>query len=166
MILDCRWRQTTTEQQNRHTNIHTIGRPPRSNTFERRFVSSTKLDFSVGSFDFRLQAEDNLISECRWRQTTTEQQNTFERTFVSSTKLDFSVGSFDFRLQVEDHLIVECRWRQTTTEQRGHHLCTRIAIVFSLLSSLPNSSISHPSNFLISANASRSSLYILISPAI
>ena len=40
----------------------------------------------------------------------------------------------------------------------GHHISPRIAIVFSLLSSLPNSSMSHTSNFLISSNASRSSL--------
>ena len=43
----------------------------------------------------------------------------------------------------------------------GHHLSPRIAIVFSLLSSLPNSSMSHTSNCLISSsNAFRSSLYI------
>ena len=43
----------------------------------------------------------------------------------------------------------------------GHHLSPRIAIVFSLLSSLPNSSVSHSSTSIISAsNASRSSLYI------
>ena len=46
----------------------------------------------------------------------------------------------------------------------GHHLSPRIAIVFSLLSRLPNSSMSHTSNFLISSNASRSSLYISHSP--
>ena len=43
----------------------------------------------------------------------------------------------------------------------GHHLSPRIAIVFSLLSSLPNSSMRQPSNSLaFSSNASRSSLYI------
>ena len=43
----------------------------------------------------------------------------------------------------------------------GHHLSPRIAIVLSLLSSLPNSCMSHPSNFLISStNTFRSSLYI------
>ena len=42
----------------------------------------------------------------------------------------------------------------------GHHLSPRIAIVFSLLSSLPNSSMSRTSNFLISSNAFRSSLVI------
>ena len=47
----------------------------------------------------------------------------------------------------------------------GHHLPPRIAIVFSLLSSLPNSSMSQESNFLIySSNASRSSLHISRSP--
>ena len=46
----------------------------------------------------------------------------------------------------------------------GYHLSPRIAIVFSQLSSLPNSSTSHASNFLISSNASRSSLYISHSP--
>ena len=47
----------------------------------------------------------------------------------------------------------------------GHHLSPRTAIVFSLLSSLSNSSISHTSNVLIfSSNASRSSLYISHSP--
>ena len=42
----------------------------------------------------------------------------------------------------------------------GHHLSPSIAIVFSPLFRLPNSSISHMSNFLVSSNASRSSLYI------
>ena len=46
-----------------------------------------------------------------------------------------------------------------------HHLSPRIAIVFSLLSGLPNSPISHPSNFFVSrTNTSRSSLYISQSP--
>ena len=40
----------------------------------------------------------------------------------------------------------------------GHHLSPRTAIVFSLLSSLPNSSMSHLSNFLISTN-SRGTIY-------
>ena len=47
----------------------------------------------------------------------------------------------------------------------GHHISPRIVIIFSPLSSLPNSSMSHTSNFLISSNASRSSLYISHSPA-
>ena len=38
---------------------------------------------------------------------------------------------------------------------RDHHASPRTATVFSLLSSLPNSSMSHSSNFLISANTSR-----------
>ena len=46
----------------------------------------------------------------------------------------------------------------------GHHLSPRIAIVFSLLSNLPNSCMSHTSIFLVSSNASRSSLYISHSP--
>ena len=46
----------------------------------------------------------------------------------------------------------------------GHHLIPRIAIVFSLLSSLPNSSMSRTFNSLMSSNASRSSLYISHSP--
>ena len=41
----------------------------------------------------------------------------------------------------------------------GHHLSPRIAIVFSLLSCLTNSSMSHSSSFLISSNTSRSSVY-------
>ena len=49
----------------------------------------------------------------------------------------------------------------------GHHLSSRIAIVFSILSSLPNSSTSRTSNLLISSsNASRSSLYISDSPTV
>ena len=49
----------------------------------------------------------------------------------------------------------------------GHHLSPRIAIVFSLLCSLPNSSMLHPSNFVISSsNASRSSLYISRPPTL
>ena len=43
----------------------------------------------------------------------------------------------------------------------GHHLYPRIEIVFSLLSSLPNSSMSNSSNFLVSSsNTSHRSLYI------
>ena len=56
-------------------------------------VSSTKLDFSVRSFDFRLQVEADHHGATKHTHMC-----------VSSTKLDFSVGSFDFRLQVEaDH---------------------------------------------------------------
>ena len=45
----------------------------------------------------------------------------------------------------------------------GHHLSPRIAIVFSLLSSVQNFSMPHSSIF-ISSNTSRSSLYISHSP--
>ena len=48
-----------------------------------------------------------------------------------------------------------------------HHLSPRIAIFFSLLSGLPNSFMSHSSNFLISSSStSRSSLYISHSPTV
>ena len=46
----------------------------------------------------------------------------------------------------------------------GHHLSPRIAIVFSLLCSVPNLSMSHSSIFLISSTTSRSSLSISHSP--
>ena len=42
----------------------------------------------------------------------------------------------------------------------GHYPSPPVSIVFSLLSSVPNSSMSHSSVFFISSNTSRSSLYI------
>ena len=70
---------------------------------EKICVSSTKLDFSVGSFDFRLQVEAD---------------------HHGSTKHTRACLRLNL-ISVWDHLILDCRWGQTTTEQQDTHTLGR-----------------------------------------